>query len=55
MSIEKMIQEHPDVGGDYNPALGLAVKNLLDALDPETVLRRLPAPLAYAARRLMAG
>ncbi len=36
-------------------ALGLAVKNLLDALDPETVLRRLPAPLAYAARRLMAG
>lgn len=35
--------------------LGLAVKNLLDALDPETVLGRLPMPLAYAARRLMAG
>jgi predicted lipid carrier protein YhbT len=35
--------------------LGLAVKNLLDALDPEAVLRRLPAPLAYSARSLMAG
>jgi predicted lipid carrier protein YhbT len=35
--------------------LGLTVKNLLDALDPESVLRRLPAPLAYAARRLMAA
>jgi len=35
--------------------LGLVVKNLLDALDPEAVLRRLPAPLAYTARRLMAG
>ena len=34
--------------------LGLTVKNLLDALDPETILRRLPAPLAHAARRLMA-
>jgi predicted lipid carrier protein YhbT len=33
--------------------LGLVVKNLLDALDPAAVLRRLPAPLAYAARRLM--
>lgn len=33
--------------------LGLAVKNLLDALDPEEVLRRLPAPLAAAARRLL--
>ena len=35
--------------------LGLIVKNLLDALDPDTVLSRLPAPLARAARRLMAG
>jgi predicted lipid carrier protein YhbT len=35
--------------------LGLIVKNLLDALDPAVVLNRLPAPLAYAARRLMAG
>lgn len=35
--------------------LGLVVKNLLDALDPDAVLRRLPQPLAYAARRLMAG
>jgi predicted lipid carrier protein YhbT len=35
--------------------LGLTVKNLLDALDPETVLRRLPMPLASMARRLMAG
>jgi predicted lipid carrier protein YhbT len=35
--------------------LGLTVKNLLDALDPELVLRPLPAPLARAAQRLMAG
>lgn len=35
--------------------LGLIVKNLLDALDPEAVLRRLPRPLAHTARRLMAG
>lgn len=35
--------------------LGLTVKNLLDALDPETVLQRLPAPLARMARRLMAA
>jgi len=35
--------------------LGLIVKNLLDALDPDAVLRRLPAPLAFTARRLMAG
>ena len=34
--------------------LGLIVKNLLDALDPDTILRRLPGPLAHAARRLMA-
>lgn len=34
-------------------ALGLTVKNLLDALDPELVLQRLPAPLARAAQRLM--
>jgi predicted lipid carrier protein YhbT len=33
--------------------LGLTVKNLLDALDPESVLHRLPAPLARAAQRLM--
>jgi len=35
--------------------LGLTVKNLLDALDPEAVLRRLPAPLAHMARHLMAA
>lgn len=35
--------------------LGLVVKNLLDALDPDAVLSRLPAPLARAARRQMAG
>jgi len=35
--------------------LGLVVKNLLDALDPNAVLGRLPAPLARAARRLMAA
>lgn len=35
--------------------LGLTVKNLLDALDPEAVLHRLPAPLARMVRRLMAA
>jgi predicted lipid carrier protein YhbT len=35
--------------------LGLTVKNLLDALDPDTVLNRLPLPLARAAQRLMAA
>ena len=35
--------------------LGLTVKNLLDALDPEAVLCRLPMPLARAAQRLMAA
>ncbi len=33
--------------------LGLSVKNLLDAIDPETVLRRLPSPLARAVQRLL--
>jgi predicted lipid carrier protein YhbT len=33
--------------------LGLSVKNLLDAVDPDTVLRRLPSPLARAAKRLL--
>lgn len=33
--------------------LGLVVKNLLDALDPEVVLSRLPAPLARVAERWM--
>ncbi|WP_310446702.1 SCP2 sterol-binding domain-containing protein [Thiobacillus sp.] len=33
--------------------LGLIVKNLLDALDPESVLRQLPAPLAHVAQRWM--
>lgn len=35
--------------------LGLTVKNLLDALDPETVLNRLPQPLARAAKRMLAA
>jgi len=35
--------------------LGLIVKNLLDALDPEMVLEHLPAPLARTARRMMAS
>lgn len=35
--------------------LGLVVKNLLDALEPEAALQRLPAPLALAIRRLMAN
>jgi len=29
MSIKEMIREHPDVGGDYNEALGEAVKHAL--------------------------
>ncbi|OGU20575.1 MAG: hypothetical protein A2580_00570 [Hydrogenophilales bacterium RIFOXYD1_FULL_62_11] len=33
--------------------LGLTIKNLLDALDPESVLHHLPKPLADAAQRLM--
>jgi predicted lipid carrier protein YhbT len=33
--------------------LGLTVKNMLDAVDPEVVLRRLPLPLARAARQMM--
>jgi len=33
--------------------LGLTIKNLLDALDPESVLHHLPKPLAHAAQRLM--
>ena len=35
--------------------LGLTIKNLLDALDPEAILHRLPLPLARAAQRLMAA
>jgi O2-independent ubiquinone biosynthesis accessory factor UbiT len=35
--------------------LGLTVKNLLDALDPATVLGRLPPPLAHMAQRLLAA
>lgn len=35
--------------------LGLIVKNLLDAIDPESVLRQLPSPLARAAQRWMAA
>lgn len=35
--------------------LGLIVKNLLDALDPDAVLHRLPPPLARAAGKLLAS
>jgi predicted lipid carrier protein YhbT len=35
--------------------LGLIVKNLLDALDLEAVLRRLPLPLVWVAQRLIAA
>jgi predicted lipid carrier protein YhbT len=35
--------------------LGLTVKNLLDALDPEAVLNRLPLPVSRIAHQLMAG
>ena len=35
--------------------LGLTVKNLLDALEPDAVLQQLPAPLARLAQRLMAA
>jgi O2-independent ubiquinone biosynthesis accessory factor UbiT len=34
-------------------ALGLTVKNLLDALDPEAVLNRLPTPMARFAHHLI--
>jgi Domain of Unknown Function (DUF326) len=30
MSIELMISEHPDVGADYNPTLGMAVRVMGD-------------------------
>jgi len=30
MSIEAMISEHPQVGSDYNPTLGTAVKHAVD-------------------------
>ncbi len=33
--------------------LGLTVKNLLDALDPDAVIRGLPTPLAGAAKRIL--
>ncbi|OJZ18342.1 MAG: hypothetical protein BGP21_04035 [Thiobacillus sp. 65-29] len=35
--------------------LGLIVKNMLDALDPECVLARLPVPMATVARRVLAS
>lgn len=35
--------------------LGLIVKNLLDALDPEAVLKHLPGPFARAAQRMLAA
>lgn len=35
--------------------LGLIVKNMLDAIDPESVFQRMPAPLAMATRRLLMG
>lgn len=35
--------------------LGLTVKNLLDAVDPESVLKRLPGPLATTARSLLSS
>ncbi len=35
--------------------LGLVVKNLLDALDPASVLRELPAPVARTAQRWLAS
>lgn len=35
--------------------LGLVVKNLLDALDPDALIGRLPGPLAPIARRLLAA
>jgi len=35
--------------------LGVTVKNLLDSLDTEAMLRRLPEPLARAAQRFMSA
>lgn len=41
-------RRNPVSKGDTD--LGLIVKNLLDATNPDTVLRHLPAPLARTAR-----
>ena len=35
--------------------LGLTIKNMLDALDPEAIVSRLPLPVARAARHLFAA
>lgn len=55
-------QEDPDtlffsrrLVSEGDTELGLTVKNTLDAIDPDDVLRQLPKPLARAAARLMAG
>jgi predicted lipid carrier protein YhbT len=55
-------QEDPDtlffsrrLVSEGDTELGLTVKNMLDAIDPDSVMRQLPWPLARAAARLMAG
>jgi O2-independent ubiquinone biosynthesis accessory factor UbiT len=55
-------QEDPDtlffsrrLVSEGDTELGLIVKNTLDAIDPDAVLRQLPWPLARTAAGLMAG
>ena len=53
-------RENPDtlpfsrrLGSEGDTEIGLTIKNLPDALDPESVLHHLPKPLAHAAQRLI--
>jgi predicted lipid carrier protein YhbT len=55
-------QEDPDtlffsrrLVSEGDTELGLTVKNTLDAIDPDSVMRQLPGPLARAAAGLIAG
>jgi predicted lipid carrier protein YhbT len=55
-------QEDPDtlffsrrLVSEGDTELGLTVKNTLDAIDPDSVMRQLPWPLARAASGLMVG
>jgi O2-independent ubiquinone biosynthesis accessory factor UbiT len=55
-------QEDPDtlffsrrLVSEGDTELGLTVKNMLDAIDPDSVLRQLPGPLARTASALTAG
>ncbi len=55
-------QEDPDtlffsrrLVSEGDTELGLTVKNMLDAIDPDSVMRQLPRPLSRAASDLMAS